>query len=58
MGFEVGGIFGLLILIASVYAIVKIFQCRAPTGTKVLWIVLIIILPLVGVIIWYFLGPK
>lgn len=58
MGFEVGGIIGLLILIASVYAIVKIFQSKAPTGTKVLWIVLIIILPLVGLILWYFMGPK
>lgn len=58
MGIEVGGLFGLLILIADVYAIVKTIQSSASTGTKVLWIVLILVLPLVGLILWFLLGPK
>lgn len=57
MGIEVGGLFGLLILIANVYAIVKTIQSSASTGTKVLWIVLILVLPLVGLILWFLLGP-
>ena len=53
-----GGLFGLLVLIADVWAIVNIMQSRAETGAKVLWTVLVILLPLLGFILWYFLGPK
>jgi hypothetical protein len=52
------GIFGLIVLIADVWAIVNIFQSAADTGKKVLWTVLVIILPVLGFILWYFLGPK
>jgi len=55
---EVGGIFGLLILIANVWAILNIFQSSADTVKKVIWIVLVLLLPLLGVIIWYFAGPR
>jgi hypothetical protein len=52
------GFFGLIVLIADVWAIVNIFQSAADTGRKVLWTVLVIILPVLGFILWYFLGPK
>lgn len=58
MGIEIGGIFGLLLLVANVWAIVKTVQSGASTGAKVLWIVLILILPLLGLIIWFLAGPK
>lgn len=58
MGIEVGGIFGLLILIADIWAIVNIAQSGASTGSKVLWIVLVLLLPVVGLIIWLLLGPR
>lgn len=51
-------IIGLIVLILAVYAIVKVAQSRAGTGQKVLWIVLIIVLPILGVVLWWFLGPK
>jgi hypothetical protein len=52
------GLFGLLVLIADVWAIINIFQSAGDTGKKVLWTVLVILLPLLGFILWYFLGPK
>ncbi len=58
MDFHVGGIFGLVILILDVWAIVNIVQSSAPTGNKVLWIVLVLLLPLLGLIIWALLGPR
>lgn len=58
MGIEVGGLLGLVILVLDVYAIVKIVNSGATTGAKVLWIVLILLLPLLGLIIWALLGPK
>lgn len=55
---EVGGLFGVLILAADVWAILNIFQSTATTGIKALWIILVLVLPLLGVIIWYFAGPR
>jgi Phospholipase_D-nuclease N-terminal len=52
------GLFGLIVLIADVWAIVNVFQSSADTGKKVLWTVLVIILPVLGFILWYFMGPK
>ena len=51
-------IVALLIFVADVWAIVQVLQSRESTGTKVLWIVLIVLLPVVGLIIWYFAGPR
>jgi uncharacterized membrane protein YhaH (DUF805 family) len=51
-------ILGLLILIADIYGIIQIVQSKAKDMKKVLWIVLIILLPIIGLILWYFMGPK
>jgi len=58
MGIEIGGIFGLLILVADIWAIVNVFQSAASTGKKVLWILLILLLPVVGLILWLLMGPR
>lgn len=54
----IGGLFSLIILILDIWAIVRIFQSGASTGAKVIWIVVIILLPLLGLILWWFFGPK
>lgn len=54
---ELTGIVALLVLIADLYAIVMIFQSGAKTIEKALWILGVLILPVLGVIIWYFAGP-
>jgi len=51
-------LWGLLVLIADIWAIISIVQSGADTGKKVLWTVLVIVLPVLGFILWYFLGPK
>ncbi|GAB0149674.1 PLDc N-terminal domain-containing protein [Marichromatium gracile] len=58
MSIEVSGFFGLLLLVLNVWAIVSTVQSRAGTLSKVLWIVLILLLPLLGFILWLLLGPK
>jgi succinate dehydrogenase/fumarate reductase cytochrome b subunit len=55
---EVSGILGVLVLLADVWAILNIFQSASSTGSKALWIVLVLVLPLLGVIVWYFAGPR
>lgn len=51
------GIGGLIVLIADIYAIVMVLQSSAKGIEKLLWSLLILLLPLVGLIIWYLLGP-
>ncbi len=58
MGIEVGGLLGLLILIADVWAVVNVVQSGAGTGAKVGWIVLILLLPVLGLLIWLLAGPR
>jgi len=58
MGIEVGGILGLLILIADIWALVKTIQSPVSTGAKLLWTILILLLPVLGLIIWLFAGPR
>ena len=55
---QVTSIFGVLILFADIYAILKIAQSGASDGRKVLWIGVVILLPLLGLLIWYLAGPK
>lgn len=58
MGIEIGGILSLILLILIVWAIVQTVQSRAGTGAKVLWIVLLLLLPVIGLILWLLLGPR
>lgn len=52
------GFWGVILLILAVWALVHVGQSSASTGKKVLWIVLIILLPLLGFILWLLLGPR
>lgn len=58
MGMEIGGILGLIILALDIWAIINIFGSGASTGAKVLWILLVLILPVLGLIIWLLAGPR
>lgn len=52
------GIFGTLVLIADIYAIIKTWSSSASTMAKVLWTLLVLLLPVVGFIIWLIAGPR
>jgi hypothetical protein len=49
---------GIIVLILDIWAIIGIIGSGAGIGAKLLWILLIIILPLVGFIVWLIAGPK
>lgn len=51
-------IIGLLILIADIWAILNVIGSGTTTGKKVLWIVIILVFPVVGLIVWFLAGPK
>ena len=52
------GLLGIIVLIANIYALYNIFTSGASTGSKVLWTILILLLPVVGFIAWLVGGPK
>ncbi|MEP7097810.1 MAG: PLDc N-terminal domain-containing protein [Dokdonella sp.] len=53
-----GGIIGILILIGDIWALINILQSSAENGKKLLWVVVVVLLPLVGLILWFFMGPR
>ncbi len=56
--FELTGIGGIIILALDIWALISIFGSRASTGHKVLWSLLVIVLPVLGFIIWFVAGPR
>tara|TARA_R110002020_G_scaffold57090_26_gene157456 strand:+ start:1908 stop:2102 length:195 start_codon:yes stop_codon:yes gene_type:complete len=58
MGLEFGGILGLIILAFDIYAIIKIVGSGASTGAKVIWVLVILFLPVIGLILWLLFGPS
>jgi len=38
--------------------VINIAQSSASNEKKLLWILVVVLLPLLGLILWYFLGPR
>ena len=58
MGFQTGGFLGLVILIADIWAIIQVFNSSVSTAAKLGWTLLILLLPVLGLVIWFFMGPR
>ena len=52
------GIGGLLLLFADVWALIHVAQSDSTPAKKAIWIVLILVLPMFGFILWLLLGPR
>ncbi len=48
---------GLVVLVLDVIALVKLLQSGADAGAKILWALLIILLPVLGMILYFVMGP-
>ncbi|WP_300728911.1 PLD nuclease N-terminal domain-containing protein [Pseudomonas sp.] len=58
MGSAFNGLIGLIILALDIWAIINVLKSNAETGMKILWVLLIIFLPVLGLIIWAIAGPR
>jgi Phospholipase_D-nuclease N-terminal len=58
MGFGYNSIVGLIVLALDLWAILQILQGRGPAEKKVLWILVILLLPVIGLIIWLLVKRK
>jgi hypothetical protein len=52
------GLIGLVVLVLDIIAIVDVVKSSMDTGKKVLWILLVLILPVIGMILYFLLGKK
>ena len=51
-------IWGVLILAGDIWAIINISQSSVSNEKKLIWIIAVVLLPLLGLILWFFLGPR
>ncbi|WBU52898.1 PLD nuclease N-terminal domain-containing protein [Paracoccus sp. SCSIO 75233] len=52
------GIIGLIIFALDVWAIAQIINSGADRNMKIIWVLVVAILPVIGLIAWYLAGPK
>lgn len=58
MGSMFNSLVGLIILALAIWAILNVLKSNVEVGKKVLWILLIVLLPVIGLIIWALMGPR
>jgi hypothetical protein len=49
---------GLIHLILFIWAVINIWGSRAALVAKLIWSAVVFVFPLVGLIVWFFIGPK
>lgn len=52
-----GSLIGLVVLVLDVVAAVSLLSSGAATRTKLLWLLAIVLLPLVGMLLYFAAGP-
>lgn len=53
-----GGLLGLVVLVLDIIAIVDVVKSQVDTGKKALWIILVLVLPVIGMILYFVIGKK
>lgn len=53
-----GALIGLVVLVLDIIAIVDAVKSSMDTGKKVLWIILVLVLPIAGMILYFLVGKK
>jgi hypothetical protein len=53
-----GALIGLVIVILDIVAIVDAIKSSMDTGKKALWIILVLVLPLIGMVLYFLIGKK
>ena len=58
MQFGYNGLIGVLVLAGDIWAILNIFQSSVSNEKKLIWIIAVALLPVLGLLLWFFLGPR
>lgn len=52
------GIIGLIIFVLDIIAIINILQSGLEPLMKLVWIVVVLALPVIGMLLWFLIGSK
>ena len=52
------GISGIIILVLDIFAIIQVLQSSLPPVNKLIWVLLILVLPVLGLILWLLIGSR
>ncbi|MGB4361704.1 MAG: PLDc N-terminal domain-containing protein [Rhodoferax sp.] len=58
MNFGYNGIIGVLVLAGDIWAILNTLQSSVSNEKKLIWIIAVVLLPILGLLLWFFLGPR
>ena len=58
MQFGYNGLIRVLVLVGDIWAILNILQSSVSNEKKLIWIIAVVLLPVLGLLLWYFLGPR
>lgn len=58
MGYTSYSLASLIIFALDIWAILNVLKSSAEVGMKVLWTLVILLLPVLGLIIWAIAGPR
>jgi hypothetical protein len=53
-----GALIGLVVLVLDIIAIVDAVKSAMDTGKKVLWVILVLVLPVIGMALYFLIGKK
>lgn len=51
-------VLGLIILALDIWAIINVVGSTTDTWKKVLWVLFILVFQVIGLIVWFFAGPR
>jgi hypothetical protein len=54
MFYDIGGV---LVFLLDIWALIAILQSGGTPVERLIWVIIILVLPLVGFLIWYLIGP-
>jgi len=52
------GVIGMVVLILDIIAILDLFKSNAETPKKLLWLAIILLVPFIGVLLYFLVGKK
>ncbi len=52
------GIFGVLVLVLDIIALIDILGGRGSAGHKLLWFFVVVLLPVIGMIVYFLVGKN
>ena len=52
------GVIGLIVLVLDIIAILGIVKSGLSTVAKIVWALVVLVLPVIGMILWFVIGAK